>query len=185
VAFVSHYYILRYPLRRLPPGPPAKLGGSGVELLQPDDLADLYRQLPSLRSEDRRELLSRILFFKSGFRNCYAIKVNASVAYIQWIIHPSENDLLLAHHKHRFLPLAPTEVMIENAFTSPAYRGRGFMPFGSWELLHTAREQGYSQAITYVRKDRIIALNSFLHSGFRISRLVREYKFLGTAWRNL
>jgi hypothetical protein len=185
VASVNHYYILCYPLGRLPPGPPPKLGGSGVELLQPEDLADLYRQLPSLQSADRRELLARILFYKGGFKNCYAIRANASVAYIQWIIYPSENDLLMAHHKHRFLPLARTEVMIENVFTSPACRGRGFLPFGSWQLLHMAREQGYSRAITYVRKDRIIALNSFLQSGFKISRLVREYKILGTAWRIL
>jgi len=184
-ASVNHYYILYVTLSDLPLTPPKCLGGSALQLLRPEEMGQLYTSLPSLAIDDRRELLSRLLFYKSGFRNCYAMKAGDAIAYLQWLVLPSENSVITKDYGRKFLPLNPKEVMIENSFTFPDYRGRGFLSFGTWQLLNTAKELGYKRAVAYIRKDRIDPLNCFLRLGFMIKRIVREYKVLGYGWRSL
>ena len=165
------------------PQPPRKLGGGSVQLLEAEDLNRLPDQLGALDRPDRIELLARLAFFRDGFRHCYGLKVDGSVAYLQWIVYAGENDIIRKNHRDRWLPLRSNEVMIENAFTFPAYRGSGFLSFVSWHLLKMAKDQGYSRAVTYVRTDKLAALNSFVDLGFRIYKSVPEYKFLGNVWR--
>ncbi len=94
-------------------------------------------------------------------------------------------QIIQKHYRRRFLPLGSSEVMLENSFTFPAYRGRGLMPFATWQLLNKARELGYRRAVTYIRKEKIDPLNQFLRMGFSIKKIVREYKLLGYARRSL
>ncbi len=159
-ASINHLYILYLTLAELAPTPPKCLGGSRLQLLCADEIDQLYRSLPSLAIDDRRELLSRLLFYKSGFTNCYVMKADDALAYLQWLVLPSENRVIEKDYRRKFLPLNTKEVLIENSFTFPDYRGRGFLNF-------------------------IDPLNCFLRLGFVIKRIVREYKVLGYGWRSL
>jgi ribosomal protein S18 acetylase RimI-like enzyme len=75
--------------------------------------------------------------------------------------------------------------MIENVFIFPRFRGRGYLPFGTLQLLELAINKKYPTAICYIRKDRINALNEFTKLGFKIIKLVKEFRFMGMVWRTL
>jgi RimJ/RimL family protein N-acetyltransferase len=183
LAVVNHYYIIYHDLRSLSASPPRKIGGGDLQLLRTEELEELSNQLGVLTWQEKPELLTRLVFFRNGFTNCYTLRVDGVIAYLHWIIYPGENEIIQKSYRRRFLPLRPNEVMIENAFTFPAYRGRGFLAFATAQLSKMAKDQGYKRVITYVRKDKIDALNGFMRLGFRIERIVREYKLLGNAWR--
>jgi hypothetical protein len=76
------------------------------------------------------------------------------------------------------------QVLLEGAFTFPRYRGFGLMQFVSAEVLNIAKAEGYAGAICYVQKENYNSLNNLMQIGFKIKRLVREYKLMGFVWRN-
>ena len=185
LASVNHYFIIYLTLADLAGAPPKSIGAAVPQVIGPDEVRGLYGRVPSLAGEDRWELMSRLLFYQSGFRNCHTMKPDGAIAYLQWLILPEDNRVIARHYRTKFLPLNSKEVMIENSFTFPEYRGRGFLPFGTWHLLNSAKKLGYKRAVAYVRKDRIDALNQLLHLGFSIKRMVREFKVLSFTWRTL
>jgi len=184
LADVNHYFALEIKLNGQLVTPHIRLTNRELVLLTESEVESLKQQLPSLNDEDSKELLARILFFERGFRNCYALKVDGAIACLQWLVYPQENELIRAWFKRRFTTLKPRQVMLENSFTFPRYRGFGLMQFVSTELLLVARGQGYSGAVCYVIKENLNALNQLIQMGFKIRRIVREYKVLGQVWRN-
>lgn len=181
--YFNHYFVLEARLNgEVAPAGKTLRPGELVRLTD-KDLSSLKEQVQHCTGDDKRELLLRILFYENGFRNCYAYKIAGEIAYLQWIVYPRENDLIHARYRRRFPPLRPKQVMLENAFTFARYRGLGVMPFVTTELLRKARAEGYSSAVCYVLKENVNALNTNLQVGYKIKRLVREYKFLGRVWR--
>jgi GNAT superfamily N-acetyltransferase len=180
---LDNFYQLCAGLHSLPANPPRKIGGGPIEPLLPEDVAGLRARLRELPAIERKELLARIHFYQRGFRNGYALRDNGVIAYLQWIAYPSDNDVITGAYGRRFAALSPREVMLENAFTFPAFRGRGFLAFGTWELLKRARDQGYARAVTFVHANSLEALNTFMAVGFRVQRRLREASVCGCAWR--
>ena len=182
---LDHYYILgrsltfplKYPLSRKP--------DTQLSLLTDDDYTIIKKNLINLNLDDRREILARLNFYHNGFNNCYVIKSGNEIAYLQWIIFPTENHIIQKNYSNKFYPLTEKQVMIENVFIFPRFRGRGYLPFGTIQLLESAIHKGYASAICYIRKDRITTLNEFTRLGFKIVKLVREYRFMGKVWRAL
>ncbi len=181
---INHYYILKKNLSSLNTGNQLK---SNIEIkkVNNDDLNDIVKTIKMLDPIDRKEIVSRILFYKSGFKNCYVAKKKDDIAYIQWLIYPYENSIIKENYQRIFYPLGENQVMIENAFTFPKYRGIGLMEAVTLKLLSIAKKEGYKFAVGYIRKDRIISLNEFIKMGFKITKMVREYKFLGMTTRTL
>ena len=58
------------------------------------------------------------------------------------------------------------------------------MPHVVWQLLNRCRDQGCRRVITYARKDNVNSLNVLCGMGFKITKLVSEYKLLGYGWRS-
>jgi len=182
---VNHYYLvglnlaapLKHPLVINPKG--------SITPVTAEDMEQIARSLPTLDPEDRRELLSRLFFYKSGFSNCYLMRQADDVAYLQWMISAAENPVIEQSFSAKYYPLKVKQVMIENAFTFPRYRGRGYFLAGTMQLLELAKKSGYTAAISYIRKDRISPLNEFTQMGFKVIKMVTEYKLLGKAWRTL
>jgi hypothetical protein len=182
---VNHYYLLGKNLLTPRERPLAINPEKSLTLITEDDIAYLSNNLDSFNPEDRREILTRLLFYENGFTNCYVIRHGDDIAYIQWIIFPAENQLITQKYSGRFYTLTSKQIMIENAFTFPRYRGRGYFLDGTQQLLELAKNNGYSSAICYIRNDRIMPLNEITQMGFRIIKMVSEYKLLGKAWRTL
>jgi len=166
-----------YPLKRNPTG---KLSPASE-----DDFLEIKQLVETYSTEDRREILGRILFYERGFRNCFVMKVDSKIAYFQWILYPDENVNIRKYFKNTFYSLNEHQVMIENAFTFPEFRGRGYLPFVSRLLLNKAKEDGYKSAIGYIRTDKITSLNEFFKMGFKITQNIWELKLFGKIYRNL
>ena len=185
LASLNHYYVLHMNLSTLGPAKRLRLL-YGIRRISPDDLRILTHGLKALDLESRKEVGSRLLFYRAGFTNCYVARGwNDEIAYIQWIVYPSENTVIRKRFRKIFSPLRNDQVMVENAFTFPRFRGLGLMPAVTHELLNMARQEGYTRAICYIRKDRIAALNDFIKLGFKITRLIAEYRFVGFTVRGL
>ena len=181
----NNYYLLgrslaaplEYPFARKPDLP--------FVPLEERHVAAIKEQIPALDPIDRREVAGRLHFHASGFNNCYLMYAGSEIAYLQWLIYPQENDVIRSGYSGKFYPLGEKQVMVENVFTFPRYRGRGLLPYGTLQLLQMAREQGFSSVVCYIRSDNITSLNEFFRIGFKITKMMREYKVLGKAWRTL
>jgi hypothetical protein len=143
-------------------------------------------RLPELSPSNRKELLVRLLFYEAGFEHCYiAYTADGDLAAIQWLLRPHENKQLQARFPHRFYPIGPRQVMIENAFVFPDSRSVGVLRIITMHLLATALSEGYTHAVTYIPKEKIASLNAFIALGFKIRKLTRERKLLGSTRRAL
>jgi len=186
VASVNHFYLLGKSL--LPNQKELALAVSKkaplVEITD-EDLRSIEDSIYFLDENERKEVLARLFFYRDGFKNCYIVKNGENIAYMQWIVYPDENQRLKEKYPSKFYTLNTSQVMVENAFTFPRYRGMGYLQFGTARLLDIARSKGYKSAVCYIRKDRLDSLNEFARMGFRITKLIRDYKILGREWRKL
>ncbi|SNB46037.1 GNAT family N-acetyltransferase [Geobacter sp. DSM 9736] len=182
---LNHYFVMGRSLAAPVAYPSHKKPSLTFLPLREEDIPNLRKQVEALPSRERRELLSRLYFRSCGFSNCYAMKAGEEVVYLQWIIFPEENSVIKSRFARKFYPLSERQVMVENVYTFPHYRGRGLLPFGTLQLLEIAKEKGFSSAICYIRNDNITSLNEFYKMGFKIVKIIREYKVLGKVWRTL
>ena len=181
----NYYYDVKLTLKNMKQYTLSREPAGEISILNAQDLKLLKNSLKSLSPVDRKELLARILFYEQGFQNCYVLKIDGNIVYLQWILYPSENDIINKYFKNIFRPLHDKEVMIENAFTYPKFRGLGYFPYVTLYLLNMAKKQGYTSAITYIKHDKIMILNELYKMGFKITQLIRERKFLGFIYRKL
>ncbi|MBC8180032.1 hypothetical protein H8E88_02805 [candidate division KSB1 bacterium] len=182
---INYYYVVKLNLnsprqKRIKRDPPGDLS-----IMNSDDLSSIKNTIEFLGADDKREILARIIFYESGFRNCYVVKVDGNIVYLQWLIYPSENDIIKKYYKNIFHPLNNKTVIIENVFTYPKFRGIGYLPYFSQKLLDIVHKQGYRTAVGYIKNDKIISLNEFYQMGFKATKLLRERKLFGSIHRNL
>jgi len=185
IFFIDHYYILYLNLSSLKM-PTRSRFNYCLNAADENDFGSLIDQLPHLALHARKEIVARLFFRQTGFKHCYFAKTpNGQPAYMQWLIYPDENEIITKHFQYRFYPLKANQVMLENAFTFPKFRGLGLLPCVSAELLTIARNQGYKNGIVYIQKNQIASINEFLNLDFKIRKIVREYKLFGITKRML
>lgn len=185
ILFIDYYYILYLNLSSLKIPRESRLNYS-IKIAGESDFESLIDQIGQLELNARKEIVSRLFFRQAGFKHCYFVRTtNGQLAYMQWLIYPDENEIIAKNFRSRFYPLKPNQVMLENAFTFPKFRGLGLLPNISAELLTIARNQGYKNAIVYIQKNQIVSINEFLKLNFKIRKIVREYKIFGITKRTL
>lgn len=157
-----------------------------ISAIEQKDWDYILERAHLMNKESLREIFARVLFFRNGFKNCYAVKnKSGSIAHIQWIVFPEENDLLKTFYSRFFKPLAPYEIMVENAFTMPEFRGLGLLGYATIHLLNLGGKLAYKKASSYVRCEKFVSLNELIRLGFNIKRVVPEYRLLGFTRRVL
>lgn len=182
---IDHYYILYLNLSSLKM-PTRNRFNYSLNAADESDFKFLIDKLPHLALHARKEIVARLFFRQTGFKHCYFAKTpNGQPAYMQWLIYPDENEIITKHFQYRFYPLKANQVMLENAFTFPRFRGLGLLPCVSAELLTIAKNQGYKNAILYIKKNQITSINEFLNLNFKIRKIVRECKLFGITKRML
>lgn len=182
---LNHYYVLRQSINSANSNFTSATRKMDIVPISENDISEIEVALRECEVEDKKEILSRLIFYKSGLRNCYIIRHDKKIAHMQWIIYPEENSVIKGKYCKKFYPLTGSQVMIENAYTFPSYRGLGYLSSGTQQLMDLARERGYRSAVCYIRKDKIASLNEFCKMGFRITKIVPEYKVMGKVWRAL
>ena len=182
---INHCYILQRNMRNL-----VSSGNNRrkwkVRVATDDDIKEIRESIRNLDDASKKEVVVRLLFYHSGFKNCYIARTSdGDIAYIQWLIYPYENNIIRKHYRYRFHELREKQVMVENVFTYPKYRGYGLMRDMTNELLNIAKEKGYNSAIIYVRKDLTDVINDRIVNGFKITKIVTELKIFGYCKRFL
>jgi len=182
---INHYYILRRSTANINLDATTVQAKLKLSPICENDIDEILRSQAECDVSDKKQILSRMLFLKSGFENCHVIRIKNKIAYMQWIIYPTENGIIKERYGNKFYPLNDEQVMIENAFTFPPYRGLGYLQSGTLQLLDLARAKGFRSSVCYIRKDNINSLREFTKMGFQITKLVTEYKLFGKVWRTL
>lgn len=179
----NHYYILKTNLGLANASPTSRFKMTIKKIEDYEQLIPVFKELDPL---SRKELYVRLQFLNAGFKNCYAAFTNdGKIVFLQWLIEPFENGIIHKYYRQRFYPLKDNQVMIENAFTFPKYRGYGLLPFVTQRIMAIAKDSGYKTCLSYIKKDNIASLNEFMNMGFKIVKIVKEYKFMGNTIRKL
>lgn len=182
---LNHYYILNRSLTSLPDETKIRREIS-IKKIDDQDLKEIIKMIKLLDPISKKEIIYRIIFYKDGFKNCYVGKTKeGGIAYIQWLVYSSENSIIKKHFHNLIYPLREKQVMVENVLTFPKFRGLNLMPAITTKLLNIAKENGCKNAIEYIRKDRIAALNENMRLGFKITKIITGYKFMGKIIRTL
>ena len=121
------------------------------------------RDLPAIA----RELPRRLPFIRAGVPTCYvATDADDQVMYMQWLLGPESNETIRDHFGERLPQLADDEMLLEHAFTLPAYRGQRVMPSAMAQIAERAAERGARWVLTFVRVDNVPSLKGCERAGF-------------------
>jgi GNAT superfamily N-acetyltransferase len=166
VSFESTALGLRCDLGAGPPSPQAKIPLT-VRPLRADERWLLSPKEGVDSPEDFYERTLRLRMFESGMRTCYgAFADDGGLAYVQWLIEPSQNDLVHDFFEGAFPPLKPDEVLLEGAYTFPSYRGQGVMAAAMAKVAGQGRDRGYASAWTFVGEHNTPSLKGCRKAGF-------------------
>ena len=134
---------------------------------------DIPLMLPEqLATDDRREMaqinLRRKLLSQKIPRCFVAIDQRSShPCFIQWAFDQSQNDFIADFFKGRFPRLNAGQVLLENAYTHPNFRGQGVMPVAMSLLADILVGNGAREIMTFVETTNVPSLKGCLRAGFR------------------
>lgn len=132
------------------------------------DIDDILVIAKTASKESAYELVMRIMFYNSGFRDFYVARTVGSgdLCYIAWLLSSAEHPELRDGFKG-IPPLKESEVLLFNLFTIEKYRGRGLASSVDSLLCNIAMEEGYKRAIAYPLGDNVAGIKALEKIGFR------------------
>jgi RimJ/RimL family protein N-acetyltransferase len=173
------YLGLRCDLERLPTRRPAAIPLA----MAPRECATfegLNEELPRTRGSDYLEVLLRRWSCETDIRELFVGDgPDGAPAYCQWLTRPGDQQRLHEHAPGRYPVLRADEVLLEGAYTFTAYRRKGVMADGMWQLLALAQEEGSHAAITYVADDNRASLRGCAAVGFELDHMRRNDRRIG------
>lgn len=185
VAYLDHFYHLTAPLSRL--RFPRLRSDIAFSEATDADFAEIARGIGALDAPAaRRDVVTRVLFYRRGFRGSYVGRNGeGELVSLIWLLRPRDTPLIRAHYPRVYYPLREGEVLLENLFIYPRFRGIGALPTVIHHVVSVAQREGFRACSTYIRKDNLASLNGFLTIGFQLQRLLTGYNLMGAAWRDL
>jgi hypothetical protein len=184
LAHVDHFYLMSAALGRLR-FPRLRSDLRFAEATE-GDFEEAARGLKALELDARREVVTRLRFHRGGVPGCHVGRdARGELVSLQWLVRPRDNAALTAACPNLYYPLEPDEVMIENVFVFPSFRGLGCFETANHAVLDLALREGFRRCHTYVRKDNVASINGNLDLGFRIRKLLTSYSVAGVSWRTL
>src|SRR4051794_5811673 len=130
-------------------------------------------------ANDFYERLLRLRMFDAGLRTCYgAFSEDGRVCYVQWLIEPAQNDLVHDFFEGSFPRLQPNEVLLEGAYTFPAFRGQGVMAAAMAGITDQGRARGFENAWTFVGEHNEPSLKGCRRAGYHEEvRRIEQWRF--------
>ena len=138
-----------------------ELAHSDTPLILPYHLAASDRR-EGQQINQRRKLLARniptpfVAIDQSSSRPCF----------LQWAFDSSQNDFITYFFKGRFPRLKQGEILLENAYTHPDYRGQGVMAVAMSLIADIVAAQGAHEVITFVEATNTASLKGCTRAGF-------------------
>jgi RimJ/RimL family protein N-acetyltransferase len=77
------------------------------------------------------------------------------------------NERIQSFFKGRFPLLEADEALLENAYTPPAYRGKGVMSSAMARIAELATDRGVRHVMTFIHQDNVPSLKGCAKAGFR------------------
>lgn len=161
--------------------PKAKIPLSIRELREGDLPALFPDDRSSLSRKEKVELRTRRAHYEAAMQTCYvAIDDNNSTpCYFQWLMGPEENNKIQSFFPDKWFPvLKDDEALLENAYTPPAYRGKGVMSAAMALIAERAALLGRRYVVTFVASDNIPSLRGCKNAGFSPYMLRTERSML-------
>ena len=129
-----------------------------VRPLQEGDLASIFPYDNTLDAGEKKEIAWRLAFVEKGARRGFVAidKRSGAPCHVQWLFGPDENAFI--ERLKGFPALETHQALIENVYTSPAYRRRGIMSTAMAMIAECAAEQGAREVLTFIPHDNIASL---------------------------
>ncbi|MDY0262763.1 hypothetical protein [Syntrophotalea acetylenica] len=182
---IDYYYFLKINLSRIVSLKRIR-SDVFIEKASQEDWEKILSKLKKYSKTERKEILSRLLFYKKGFNGCYFAKDKFSdIISMQWLITSEDNELISSEMYSVWASLKPHECMVENLYIFPEYRKTGVFSSVNYLLLEKAMDSGISVCKTFIRNENVPALNGFLSLGFKIEELYLGTNFLGHSKRRV
>ncbi len=138
--------------------------------MRPIQKSDYVKLLHFTRQTSRHEIKHRLVgkaWLMSGIKTCYVTETEEKIpCHLQWMIGPEENNTLSRFTGGGLPPISDNEVLLENAFTTEAYRRRGIEMWTVKQLLEKAAAAGAGRAILFVRDTNTVTRKIVRRLGF-------------------
>lgn len=146
----------------------------------PEDFQELRASIAAAGKDSAHELVQRVWFYESGFRNCYIARTadTGEICHLQWLLSPDENDVVNKGFGSRLPRIKEEEILIENVYTPEKFRRNGLLLSVTAELCELARNQGSRRIVVHVRKNNNSAMEGYTKIGFKEFEVVQERKLL-------
>jgi len=162
----KQFFCLRCDLTQLPEPPKAKMAIQ-MKLLDLAGFRGFAQEFELVSGHDAVEVFARERLREAGVQAAYlATGEDGSPAYVQWLVDATRQSTLHGFQPGRYRALETGEVLLEGAYTFTAFRGRGLMNTGMYQLLEIARRQGAHAAWTYVATENVPSLRGCARVGF-------------------
>jgi RimJ/RimL family protein N-acetyltransferase len=161
------HLVLRCELAGIPPVPPAQVPIAMVET-DVSTFRGFELELTRAQGSDAHDTRARMRACEDGVESLYVAHVDGEPAYCQWLVRRRQQPAIQRHSPRTYRPLGEGEVLLEGAYTFTAFRGKKAMAAGMVQLLHIARDEGATAAITYVAADNVPSLRGCARVGFAL-----------------
>ncbi len=108
-------------------------------------------------------------------QTCYvATTKEGNLCFRCWLIDYSQNKKIKSFWKNTYPHLNEDEVLLENAITTPKFRGMGIHPNAMYQIAKKGKIFGAKFALSFVNLSNINSLKSFHYASFQPYNLRRE-----------
>ncbi len=98
--------------------------------------------------------------------HCYVATKDDMPVYRVWLMGSNENKKIQDFWGDAFPSLNPNEVLCENSYTVPKFRGFGIMPLAMKTIAEKGLEMGADTAIIYTAIDHMVSLRAGDYAGY-------------------
>lgn len=139
-----------------------ELTATDISLILPEHLASSNRR-------ERAQINVRRKLLAQNTPTCFVAidQHSGRPCFIQWAFDHSQNDFIADFFKGRFPRLKVGQILLENAYTHPDFRGQGVMPIAMNLLADLLGAKGASEIITFVETTNVPSLKGCLRAGFQ------------------
>jgi len=138
--------------------------------IRPIKKSDYEKLLNFAHQASKHEIKYRLIgksWLMSGIKTCYVTETeDKTPCHMQWMIGPEENTRLLQFTGGGLPFIGDNEVLLENAFTTEAYRRMRIEVWTVKQLLGKAVASGAGRAVLFVRDTNTITQKIVQRLGF-------------------
>ena len=150
---------------------PLEISDTNLKLnIRPIKKSDYAKLLNFTHQTSKQGIKYRLvgkLWLMSNIKTCYVTETEDKVpCHMQWMIGPEENDRLSLFTGGGLPPIGDNEVLLENAFTTEAYRRMRIEVWTVKQLLEKAVDIGARRAVLFVRDTNTITQKIVKGLGF-------------------